>query len=57
MIPLAKQEEEIFMVGKDKSVMLSRNSLGLRLLQAIRDEAHRFAITFHKQLRAKEFIK
>lgn len=57
MISLAKQEEEIFMVGKDKSIILSRNSLGLRLLQSIRDEAHRFAITFHKQLRAKDFIK
>ena len=57
MISLAKQEEEIFMVGKQKSLMLPRNSLGLRLLQAIRDEAHRFAITFHKQLRAKDFIK
>lgn len=57
MISLAKQEEEIFMVGKDKSVKLPRNSLGLRLLQSIRDEAHRFAITFHKQLRAKDFIK
>ena len=57
MISLAKQEEEIFMVGKDKSIRLQRNSLGLRLLQAIRDEAHRFAITFHKQLRAKDFIK
>ena len=57
MISLAKQEEEIFMVGKDKSIKLQRNSLALRLLQAIRDEAHRFAITFHKQLRAKAFIK
>ena len=57
MISLAKQEEEVFMVGKPKSLMLPRNSLALRLLQAIRDEAHRFAITFHKQLRAKDFIK
>ena len=57
MISLAKQEEEIFMVGKQKSIKLPRNSLGLRVLQAIRDEAHRFAITFHKQLRAKDFIK
>ena len=57
MISLAKQEEEIFMVGKQKSIILPRNSLGLRVLQAIRDEAHRFAITFHKQLRAKNFIK
>ena len=56
LISLAKQEEEIFMVGKEKSIKLSRNSLALRVLQAIRDEAHRFAITFHKSLRAKEFL-
>ena len=57
MISLAKQQEEIFIQGKAKSIILPRNSLALRLLQSIRDEAHRFAITFHKQLRAKEFIK
>ena len=57
MISLAKQQEEIFIQGKAKSIILPRNSLALRLLLSIRDEAHRFAITFHKQLRAKEFIK
>ena len=57
MISLAKQEEEIFMTGKEKSIILPRNSLALRLLQSIRDEAHRFAITFHKSLRAKDFLK
>lgn len=57
MISLAKKEEEIFMIGKEKSIILPRNSLALRLLQSIRDEAHRFAITFHKSLRAKDFLK
>ena len=56
LISLAKQQEEIFIMGKSKPVNLPKNSLGLRLLQSIRDEAHRFAITYHKLLRAKEFI-
>lgn len=57
IISLAEQQEEIFMQGKSKSIKLPPNSLALRLLQSIRNEAHRFAITFHKQLRAKSFIK
>ncbi|MDD3064712.1 MAG: excinuclease ABC subunit UvrC [Endomicrobiaceae bacterium] len=57
LISLAKQEEEIFIMGKSASVKLPANSQALRVLQAIRDEAHRFAITYHKLLRSKEFIK
>lgn len=57
LISLAKQNEEIFIMGKSKPIILSKNMLALRLLQSIRDEAHRFAITFHKQLRAKEFLQ
>ena len=57
LISLAKQEEEIFIMGKSSSVKLPANSQALRVLQAIRDEAHRFAITYHKLLRSKEFIK
>lgn len=57
LISLAKQQEEIFIMGKPKPINLPKNSLGLRILQSIRDEAHRFAITYHKLLRAKEFIK
>jgi len=56
LISLAKQQEEIFIMGKPKPINLPKNSLGLRILQSIRDEAHRFAITYHKLLRAKEFI-
>lgn len=56
LISLAKQNEEIFVVGKEAPIVLERNKLSLRLLQQIRDEAHRFAITFHKHLRAKAFI-
>jgi len=57
LISLAKQEEEIFIMGKSAPVKLPANSQALRVLQAIRDEAHRFAITYHKLLRSKEFIK
>ena len=50
---LAKQQEELFLPGKSQSLMLPRNSQGLYLLQRIRDEAHRFAITAHRNRRAK----
>lgn len=50
---LAKQQEELFLPGRSESLMLPRNSQGLYLLQRIRDEAHRFAITAHRNRRAK----
>ena len=50
---LAKQQEEIFLPGKEESILLPRRAQGLYLLQRIRDEAHRFAITHHRNLRAK----
>ncbi len=53
MISLAKQEEEIFRPGNDEPIKLSRRSESLMLLQRVRDEAHRFAITYHKTLRDK----
>ena len=52
-ISLAKREEEVFLPGQSEPVILPRNSYALKLLQRIRDEAHRFAITFHRQLRKK----
>lgn len=57
IISLAKKQEEIFMPGKRNSITLLKNSLGLQLLQRIRDEAHRFAVSYHRKLRAKDFIK
>lgn len=51
---LAKQQEELFLPGRSDSVMLPRHSQGLYLLQRIRDEAHRFAITAHRNRRTKE---
>jgi excinuclease ABC subunit C len=51
---LAKQNEELFLPGRPTSLMLPRQSQGLYLLQRIRDEAHRFAITSHRKQRTKE---
>jgi excinuclease ABC subunit C len=50
---LAKQEEELFVPGKRSSVILAKDSLGLRLVQRVRDEAHRFALKYHRLLRDK----
>ena len=50
---LAKQQEEVFLPNKPNSILLPRNSQGLFLLQRIRDEAHRFAITAHRKKRDK----
>jgi excinuclease ABC subunit C len=54
---LAKQNEEIFLPGKSKPVVLPADSYGLQMLQRLRDEAHRFAITYHKNLRNKQTVK
>jgi excinuclease ABC subunit C len=51
---LAKQHEELFIPGQSKPILLPRQSQGLYLIQRIRDEAHRFAITSHRKLRTKE---
>jgi excinuclease ABC subunit C len=53
VVSLAKREEEIFIPGREESVLLPRTSLALKLVIRIRDEAHRFAITFHRNLRTK----
>jgi excinuclease ABC subunit C len=51
VIAIAKREEEVFVPGRSEPVVLERNSAGLQLLQRIRDEAHRFALGFHRQRR------
>ena len=51
VIALAKREEEVFLPGVARPVRLSRHQPGLQLLQRIRDEAHRFAVGFHRQRR------
>ncbi len=50
---LAKRLEEVWLPGEEYPVILPRSSEGLYLLQRVRDEAHRFAITYHRQKRAK----
>jgi excinuclease ABC subunit C len=59
VISLAKREEEVFVPDRPDPIVLDRHSAGLQLLQRIRDEAHRFALGFHRQRRdskAKESI-
>ena len=53
LISLAKKEEEIFRPGESESIKLSRHAFSLRLLQCVRDEAHRFAQHYHHILRDK----
>jgi excinuclease ABC subunit C len=55
LISLAKQEEEIYRPGNAEPLRLSRHSAALRLLQYVRDEAHRFAQHYHHLLRRKKF--
>lgn len=54
VISLAKKEELLYMVNKDAPIKLGRNNEGLKLVQAIRDEAHRFAQHYHHFLRNKK---
>jgi excinuclease ABC subunit C len=56
VIALAKQEEEIFVQGRSDPIVLSRRSFALRLLQYVRDEAHRFAQHYHHLLRKKRTL-
>jgi excinuclease ABC subunit C len=51
VIALAKRIEEVFVPGRSEPILLPEHSPGLQLLQRIRDEAHRFAVTFHRQRR------
>jgi excinuclease ABC subunit C len=56
VIALAKREEEIFIPGKRLSLRLLADSLGLKLLMRVRDEAHRFGLKYHILLRSKKFL-
>lgn len=56
IVSLAKRAEEIFLPGKLESVILSRSSSALRLVTRVRDEAHRFAISFHRSRRSKRTL-
>jgi excinuclease ABC subunit C len=56
VISLAKREEEVFLPGQSEPKRLSRHSFALRLLQYVRDEAHRFAQQYHHLLRKKSTL-
>ncbi|MBN1885637.1 MAG: excinuclease ABC subunit UvrC [Candidatus Krumholzibacteriota bacterium] len=56
VVSLAKKREEIFLEGEKKPIRLSRRSPVLRLLQRARDEAHRFAVEYHRRLRGKRLV-
>lgn len=56
-ISLAKQFEQVFLPGQSDPILLPRNAPALRLLQRIRDEAHRFALSYHHKLRSKTATK
>ena len=57
VIGLAKRLEEIYIPGKEKPLVLAEDSPALQLLKRIRDEAHRFAVDYHRMLRSKQLIK
>jgi len=56
VISLAKREEEVYLAGADEPLRLSRHSYALRLLQYVRDEAHRFAQHYHHLLRKRSTL-
>ncbi len=56
LIGLAKEREEIFPVHHTEPLVLPRSDQGLRLLQRIRDEAHRFAVSYHRNLRTRKMV-
>ncbi len=57
VIGLAKRLEEVFVPGDSDAVLIPKSSASLRLLQRVRDEAHRFAITFQRKQRTKKTLK
>ena len=57
LVALAERLEEVYRVGDPNPLFLDRNSPALKVLQHIRDEAHRFGITFHRNLRSKAQIQ
>jgi excinuclease ABC subunit C len=56
MVGLAKRLEEIFTLEDEAPILLGRDRPGLKLMQAIRDEAHRFAVSFHRDLRRQRIL-
>jgi len=56
LVSLAKREEEVFVWGREEPIRMSRRSTALRLLQQIRDEAHRFAVTYNRKRRTMRTV-
>ena len=56
VIGLAKKMEEVYLPGKPEPVLIARDAEALYLLQQVRDEAHRFAVTYHRKLRSKSMV-
>lgn len=57
IIGLAKRLEEVFVPGRQDAIMIPKTSSALKLLQRVRDEAHRFAVTFHRKTRSRRTLK
>jgi len=57
MLALAKRLDEVFLPGRREPLMIPKTSSSIKLLQMVRDEAHRFAIAYHRKLRKKESFK
>ena len=57
LLALAKREETVFLPRLRQGVSLARDSLGLQLLQRVRDEAHRFAVSYHRKIRGKGALR
>ncbi|MEI9934189.1 MAG: hypothetical protein WDM71_04920 [Ferruginibacter sp.] len=57
IVGLAKNEEEIFFPGDRESIKLPWDSASLKLIRGIRDEVHRFGITFHRSKQSKSSLK
>jgi excinuclease ABC subunit C len=57
VIGLAERNEEIYIPGRREPLALDHHHAGLRVLQAVRDEAHRFAISYHRDLRQKRLTE
>jgi excinuclease ABC subunit C len=57
VISLAKRDEEVFAPGRDLPLRLPRRDASLRLLQRLRDEAHRFAVSYNRNLRTRRTVR
>jgi excinuclease ABC subunit C len=57
IVGLAKRLEEVFVPGQSEPLMIPKTSSSLKLLQRVRDESHRFAITFHRKKRRKRTLQ